>query len=153
MNIRRVLVRGSCACLLTTVVLASAVAAEQGAPDLGRLFFDSRERAELDRRRLQPPPRPAPAPRLDAPAPVEVPAGPPPDVTMNGYVVRESGRTTTWINDQPVTDQFRIRDGTPIAVPFDDGRKRVPLKPGQTYGQDTGTRDGLAGGKIEIRRQ
>jgi hypothetical protein len=120
------------------------------AADLGRLFFDPQQRAELDRLRLQPP-RVAPPPRQIVDAPV-VARQPPKDVTLNGYVTRSGGRSTAWINDQPTNAGQASATSAPMPVPFGDAGRRVELKVGQSFSEDAGTRDPLLGGKIQVNR-
>ncbi|MFN0303093.1 MAG: hypothetical protein ACKVQU_22370 [Burkholderiales bacterium] len=120
------------------------------AADLGRLFFDPQQRAELDRLRLQPPKAP-PRPRQIVETPIVAPQ-PPKDVTLNGYVTRSGGRSTVWINDQPTNTGQASVTSAPMPVPFGDAGRRVELKVGQSFGEGAGTRDPLLGGKIQVNR-
>ncbi len=134
--------------LVMAILAASGVSRESVAADLGRLFFDPQQRAELDRARRQPPRQVAP-PRPVVQAPVAAPE-PAKDVTLNGYVTRSSGRSTLWVNDQAVNARSDLPTSAPLPVPIGDSGKRVQLKVGQSYGEDSGTRDPIAGGKIQV---
>lgn len=123
--------------------LSSSVRAD----DLGRLFFTSTERAQLDlerRRATQPTPPPPKvsaaelATRADA-----VPPPPPQAMTLNGVVRRRAGLSTVWVNGEtrdshaasvPDAAGARVRL-TPDAVEFalDPTAQWQSIKPGQTY--------------------
>ena len=83
---------------------------------------------------------------------VEPPPAPPPPVTLNGYVVSSSGRSTAWINDAPKYDAYRIGDNNQIAVPTGDGNRRVPLKVGQTFATEAGVRDNVGAKAVTVRK-
>jgi len=136
--------------LLIAIVAVSGVLQEARAADLGRLFFDPQQRAELDRQRRQPA-RTITVPRPTVAAPVVAPE-PAKDVTLNGYVTRSGGRSTLWVNDQPSNARPGLATSAPLPVPVGETGKRIPLKVGQSYGEVSGTRDPLAGGKIQVKK-
>ena len=158
MNIRRLTrtIHWNLRAAIRVAALAIVWSAGSGIPqdlraaDLGRLFFDPQQRAELERLRLQPPKAP-PRPRQIVEAPIVAPQ-PPKDVTLNGYVTRSGGRSTVWINDQPTNAGQAPATSAPMPVPFGDTGRRVELKVGQSFGEDAGTRDPLLGGKIQVNR-
>jgi hypothetical protein len=120
------------------IVAAVGVAAPARADDLGRLFYTPQQRAELDKRRLsnEPPPEETVREVL---------------VTVNGYVSRSSGKTTTWINGVPQYDSVRSSD--PSRVPVESGDTRKPVKVGATLDTNRGdVRDVIGDGQIKIQR-
>lgn len=138
------------AALAIVLSAGSGVAQDLLAADLGRLFFDPQQRAELERLRLQPP-RVTPPPRQIVDAPV-VARQPPKDVTLNGYITRSGGRSTVWINDQPTNAGHAMATSAPLPVPFGEAGRRVEIKVGQSFSEEGGARDPLAGGKIQVNR-
>ena len=125
------------AILVAFLVLVAAPAA---ADELGRLFFTSQQRQELDRRRQ------ANAQESTA---VNVES----TLTVNGHVSRSSGRTTTWINGVPQYDTQRPRDPSRVTVGGSEGEPPVDLSIGQTLDKTRGeVKDELGGGRIIIRR-
>lgn len=119
---------------------ANAPAPAQGSAELGRLFYTPQQRAELDKRRVSN----VPVPEAAAPAVREV------LVTVNGYVGRSSGKTTTWINGVPQYDAVRTTDPTRVPVEFADGRKNV--KVGSTLDTNRGdVRDVIGDGTISVK--
>lgn len=109
--------------------LAAATAAEAQTEPLGRLFFTPEQRVMLDRQRQR---NPSFAVTADESA----------RITLNGRVVRSSGRNTEWINGTPLNEQ--------------DARTLTPtrLQPGETtVGPVEGKpADILNGGTIRINR-
>ena len=113
---------------------------------LGRLFFTPQQRDALDaRRKARVPDRPT--------APVASPT-----TRLDGYVQRSGGRSTVFINGEPVPE------GSAEAPRVDTGRRdgrvpvgvgegaRVPLKPGEAVDRGTGeVRDSIGGGLIEVK--
>lgn len=114
--------------LFPAMVLAAALAAPAEAAEpapLGRLFNTPEQRAELDRKRLNPS---LPGPATSGPT------------TLNGRVLRSSGRNTAWINGAPVAEER-----APLTP--------LPLKPGQTLAapDDRSAKDLLDGGTLTVR--
>jgi hypothetical protein len=102
--------------------------------DLGRLFFTPQQRAELDKRRVNPVVEQETAAQESA-------------VTLNGYVRRSDGRMTTWVNGVPRYDTRAARGDGRVTVNEPGGQ--VVLKPGQTADLVAGAvRDPLAGGQV-----
>ena len=107
------------------------------AQDLGRIFFTPQQRQDLDRRRNS----------NVAETEVVVESL----VTVNGHVVRSSGKTTTWINGVPQYDTYRGR--TPDRVGVESSNSAVGVKVGETLDRSKGeVRDTLQGGEIKINR-
>jgi hypothetical protein len=102
------------------------------ADELGRLFFTPQQRQELDRRR---------ASNVQEKEEVVVESS----VTVNGHVVRSSGKTTTWVNGVPQYDTYSGRD--PARVHLQDGTVKI----GQTLDRGRGeVKDGLEGGTVRV---
>lgn len=99
---------------------------------LGRLFFTPEERSMLDRER-QKSGLPGILPGLAEP--------PPTTVTLNGHIVRSSGRSTFWFNgrpqyagDTPQTSEVSEKISVPgeIVVRLPESNRPHSLKVGQT---------------------
>lgn len=129
-------------------VLAGLAAPAAAAEELGRLFFTPQQRAELEARRKARIPDKPTAPVIESPV-----------TTVNGYVQRSGGRSTVWINGQPIP-QGTQPEGThvyPGASPSRVGvgvaadRRRFELEVGQSVERDTGKVKGLLnGGEIVV---
>lgn len=115
-------------------------------PQLGRLFLTPEWRIALERQRqlnLQQ----TRSPEGDS-------------VRLDGVVVRSSGKSTVWINNQPQTENSRDagvaaapsrRQPGRVAVSA-GGATPIDLKVGTTLNQATGEKSGgLAGGEIRVR--
>jgi hypothetical protein len=114
-----------------------------GAEDLGRLFFTPEQRAALDaRRKARVPDRPNVVTTVS------------PTTRLDGYVKRQGGRSTVFVNgdavlegtaDAPVVDPERR--GGRVPVTSGEGGQRVELRPGETLDRGTGqVRDVLGEG-------
>lgn len=130
---RRALVLGA---LLAGAAFAAQAQAQR--PQLGRLFLSPEQRAQLDAQRYGPP---AADPALAPPPP---PPPPTPPVELNGVVVRSSGRSTVWLNEEvqnePHNRLVRDKSGNPgtLTLRLSTGQV-VRLKPGQRYDPASGT--------------
>jgi hypothetical protein len=131
-------------------LLACAVAAPSlQAQELGRLFFTPEQRASLDaRRKARVPDKP------NAPTVVS------PTTRLDGYVKRNEGPSTVWVNGDPLLETSpeapRIgansRDDGRVSVPVGESGARVGLRPGETLDRGTGeVRDVLGDGEIRVR--
>ena len=119
---------------LCSAILGSAGTA--AADEIGRLFFTPQQRQELDRRRNT---------NVVESETVVVENL----VTLNGQVVRSSGKTTTWINGVPQYDAYRGRASDRVGI--ESGDKSIGVKVGQTLDRSRGeVRDPLAGGQIAV---
>lgn len=117
---------------------AVAAAAPAAGADLGRLFFTPQQRAELDKRRL------ANVPEKEEATPVREVL-----VTVNGYVGRSSGKTTTWVNGVPQYDTVRSADPSRLPIDAASGPQRV--KVGSTLDTNRGeVRDVIGDGSIKV---
>lgn len=113
-------------------------AGSAAADEVGRLFFTPQQRQELDRRR-------------DTNV-VETETLVESTVTLNGHVVRSSGKTTTWINGVPQYDAYRGRASDRVGI--ESGDKSVGVKVGQTLDRNRGeVKDPLGGGRIVVPPQ
>lgn len=130
---KRALVLGA---LLAGAAFAAQAQAQR--PQLGRLFLSPEQRAQLDAQRYGPP---AADPALAPPPPPPPPA---PPVELNGVVVRSSGRSTVWLNEEvqnePHNRLARDKSGNPgtLTLRLSTGQV-VRLKPGQRYDPASGT--------------
>ncbi|MGH8600335.1 MAG: hypothetical protein ACRET1_06715 [Burkholderiales bacterium] len=123
--------------LLALVLLVTTTATASAADDLGRLFFTPAQRAQLDvlRERHQ---------RLGAAA--EARKSPlPQSITVNGVVTSSDGKSTVWINHQPVTggepaegvDLVHSGSGH-VTLRLPDSRQEVNVKVGESLNPQTG---------------
>jgi hypothetical protein len=132
---------------LLLVACALAAPALQ-AQELGRLFFTPEQRASLDaRRRARVPDKP------NAPTVVS------PTTRLDGYVKRNEGPSTVWVNGDPLLETSpeapRIganrRDDGRVSVPVGESGARVGLRPGETLDRGSGeVRDVLGEGEIRV---
>jgi hypothetical protein len=115
------------------------------AQELGRLFFTPEQRQALDaRRRARLPDRP------------NAPAVASPTTRLNGYVQRENGKSTVWVNGEPLPETApeapRIGAGR-VTVNVGESGARAGLRPGETLDRGTGeVKDVLGNGEIRVRR-
>ncbi|MFZ1907997.1 MAG: hypothetical protein WAU52_02840 [Burkholderiales bacterium] len=133
---------------LAGILLAAATAAAT-AQDLGRLFFTPEQRAELDARRK------ARVPDKSAAVVTESPS-----TTLDGYVKRSNGKSTVFLNGEPITegaDAQRAQvipsrdDPSRAAIEVGERGRRIPLKVGESLDRGTGeVSDVIGKGEIEI---
>jgi len=131
-------------CLVCHAPLALA---DKPAPALGRLFMTPEWRAALERQRqfnMQ-----------------ETRSFEGASMRLDGVVVRSSGKSTVWINNQPQAENQRDTGITAVASPRHPDRATLAagaeppadLKVGATLNRATReTADGLAGGEIRVKR-
>jgi hypothetical protein len=125
---------------LLATALAAPVAQAQEASRLGRMFTTPEQREVLDRRRQL---------NIKEAEVVEERGS----TTVNGRVVRSSGKSTTWLNGVPENDSYKNREADRVAVEGTDPQSRVPIKVGQTLDRTQGDiSDGLNGGQVRIGR-
>ena len=111
-----------------------------GTRTLGRLFTTPEQREALDRRRQLNIKEAEVVDDLGA-------------TTLNGRVVRSSGKSTTWVNGVPEDDAYRAREADRVAIDAGEARGRVPLKVGETLDRTQGSvSDGLNGGRVRVER-
>ena len=104
------------------------------AQELGRLFFTPEQRAALDaRRKARVPDRPNVITTVS------------PTTRLDGYVKRQGGRSTVFVNgdavlegtaDAPVVDPERRGGRVPVTA--GEGGQRIDLRPGETLDRGTG---------------
>ena len=136
---------------LCCLVLAglSANASNASAQELGRLFFTPEQRSALDARRK------ARIPDKPATAVVESPV-----TRLDGLVQRGRGKSTVWVNGEPVPEGtqpegLRVEPGRNasgrVRVDIGETENQVNLKIGQSFDRDTGeVKDSLQGGEIKV---
>jgi hypothetical protein len=117
--------------------------------DLGRLFFTPEQRAALDARRKARIP--------DKPAAVVVES---PVTRLDGIVSRGGGKSTVWVNGEPVPEGvnpegLRVRprrtDSGRVTVEIGQTDNQVDMKIGQSFDRATGeVRDSLEGGEVTV---
>ncbi|HOL65665.1 MAG TPA: hypothetical protein PLB97_10090 [Accumulibacter sp.] len=114
---------------------------------LGRLFFSAERRQQLDRQREQN--------TLDKQQAVASPA-----LSVDGVVVRSSGRRTTWLNGTPQHENEMLNGLTLTGRPGEPARVLVEshdapttrARVGETVNRSTGEiSDRLNGGHIRVR--
>jgi hypothetical protein len=88
---------------LFAILLLAALPAANAADLAGRLFFTPDQRAQLDQLRKQ---KTVASQARDEPAPETV--------TYNGIIRRSDGRTTVWMNNQPMS-AAELRSGQSVA--------------------------------------
>lgn len=135
---------------LVVLGVLTAAAGPVAAQELGRLFFTPEQRDALDAKRRA---------RLpDAP----VVATPPRSTRIDGYVMRSGGKSTVWVNGEPLaegspSDEVRayLRRDDPgrVSLSVGDGRPRVSVNTGATFDHGSGeARDPIGNGRIRVRR-
>jgi hypothetical protein len=117
------------------------------AQELGRLFFTPEQRAALDaRRKARVPDRPTITNTVS------------PTTRLDGYVKRSGGRSTVFVNGDPVLEggaEAPVLDperrGGRVPVTAGEGGPRVELRPGEVLDRGTGqVRDVLGeGGRLQ----
>ncbi|MGA7984616.1 MAG: hypothetical protein WCA01_05480 [Burkholderiales bacterium] len=132
-------------------ILLAAAAASAVAQDLGRLFFTPEQRAELDARRKARVP--------DRPAAVVTES---PSTTLDGYVMRSNGKSTVFLNGEPITEGADAKraqvvpsrdDPSRAAIELGEGGRRIPLKVGESLDRGTGeVSDVIGKGEIKVER-
>jgi hypothetical protein len=140
--------------ILASALLVPAAAGAQSAavaPALGRLFFSPEQRAALDeRRKARLPDKPAALP-------------PSPTTRVDGYVRRSSGKSTVWIDGQPVREGpqpegISVRGAAdPSRVTLTvtgESRRSVQMRVGETLDRGSGAvKDVIGNGNIRIERR
>jgi hypothetical protein len=131
------------------VLLGLLIAQAAMAQELGRLFFTPEQRDALDaRRKARMPDKPTAAPVVASPT-----------TRLDGYVQRSGGRSTVFINGEPVPEgaaeasrlDTRRGDGR-IPVRVGEGGARFPLKPGEVLDRSSGeVRDVIGEGRVQVR--
>jgi hypothetical protein len=131
------------------ILLGNLCRAEPAAPvepQLGRLFLTPEWRTALERQR-----------QLNIQQTRNLEGD---TVRLDGVVVRSTGKSTVWINNQPQTEHSRDSGVTAAPSRRQPGRVAVSaggtapidLKVGTTLNQVTGEKSGgLAGGEIRVR--
>lgn len=123
------------ALIVCALLAGAALTARAQSPQLGRLFLSPEQRAQLDAQRYGPP---APDPAVAAPP---SPPPPAPPVELNGMVLRSSGRSTVWLNQEAQNEPHnRLARGKPgtLTLRLSNGQVLL-LKPGQRYDPTSGT--------------
>jgi hypothetical protein len=128
--------------LLILVSLGEPCAAQE----TGRLFYTPEQRQALDaRRRARLPDRP------------NTPVVASPTTRLDGYVERGNGKSTVWVNGEPLTETApeapRIGASGRVNVNVGDGGARGNLRPGETLDRSSGeVKDVLGNGEIRVPR-
>ena len=134
--------------LVLVLLLGSAAGA--ASQELGRLFLSPEQRAALDARRK--------AKLPDRPASVAVES---PTTRVDGMVMRSGGKSTVWLNGEPVPEGtqpegMRVapgrRDPSSVSVTVGEGERRVEMKIGESIDRGSGElRDVIGSGEIRVR--
>ncbi len=134
------------------VLIAALASPPVEAQELGRLFFTPEQRTALDARRKARIP--------DKPTAVVVES---PVTRLDGLVSRGGGRSTVWVNGEPVPEgtqpegirvQPRRADSGRVRVEIGESDNQVDLKIGQSFDRGTGeVRDSLGDGEVKVNRR
>lgn len=109
----------------TLLLILATTSGQAEPPQLGRLFFNAEQRAQLDLQRQR---NPGFLPNADDEA----------SITINGEVRSSNGRRTRWINGE---------------VNWDGSAPAAPVPVGDTFNPATGERESLLrDGRIQIKR-
>lgn len=138
--------------ILTSLVALAALGAPHAGKtqELGRLFFTPEQREALDaRRKARVPDKPAAAPLVASPT-----------TRLDGYVQRSGGRSTVFIDGEPVAEGTsgapRVDPdarGGRIPVVVGEGGARRELRPGEVLDRGSGeVRDVIGDGHIRVER-
>lgn len=138
--------RGSALTALLVLAIGGGAPLLQAEESLGRLFFTPERRAALDRARQLNIQEQQQVTQTDV-------------VTVNGIVIRSSGKRTTWVNGVPITEKtlpgsIRVQPtGRPTAVRVTpDEQPPTTITVGTSVNRTTGERlDGLQGGRLEVK--
>jgi len=140
--------RAALALLLGGTLLAAQAGA--GAQELGRLFFTPDQRAALDaRRRARVPDKPAAVPQVVHPV-----------TRVDGAVRRSGGRSTVFVNGEPVQESPRGEGARlqpkgaelgRVSVPVGD-EQRYELRVGETFDRNSGeVRDVIGKDAVKVK--
>jgi hypothetical protein len=111
--------RPAAATAFVAALLGLTAAAEVAAQELGRLFFTPEQRTALDaRRKARVPDKPAAVPQVESPV-----------TRVNGVVQRAGGRSTVWVNNEPIPEGAQA-EAAGAPRPTGDGRVNIPLGEG-----------------------
>lgn len=118
-----------------------------GAQELGRLFFTPDQRAALDaRRKARVPDKPAATPQAEQPT-----------TRLDGAVQRSGGKSTVWINGEPVQespkgDRARLQARDKASIPLGESEARRELRVGETLDRGTGeVRDVVGKDAVKVK--
>jgi hypothetical protein len=116
------------------------------AQELGRLFLTPEQRAALDaRRKARIPDKPAATPVVISPT-----------TRVDGYVQRQGGRSTVWLDGVPVSEGVHVgpgrKDPRSVSVTAGEGERPFELKPGQKLDRGSGeVTDVVGDGAVKVR--
>ncbi len=140
----------------TALTLAALLAALLGggasAQELGRLFFTPEQRAALDaRRKARVPDKPAATPQVESPI-----------TRVNGAVQRSGGRSTVWVNGEPIQEGAPAAAGQAapslegpgrVSLPAGESAQRYDLRVGESLDRGSGeVRDVIGDGEIRVTK-
>jgi len=139
---------------LALVALVAALLGSAGAraQELGRLFFTPEQRAALDaRRKARVPDKPAATPQVESPI-----------TRVNGAVQRSGGRSTVWVNGEPIPEgaPANAAQAAPspegpghVSLPAGESAQRYDLRVGESLDRGSGeVRDLIGDGEIRVTK-
>jgi hypothetical protein len=137
--------------VLLVFALAALLAPAAQAQELGRLFLTPEQRAALDaRRKARIPDKPTAAPVVESPT-----------TRVDGYVQRQGGRSTVWLNGVPnpegtQADGVQVgpgrKDPRSVSVTVGEGERKFELKIGQKLDRGSGEVTDVVGeGALKVR--
>jgi len=137
---------------LTLAALLAALLGSAGAraQELGRLFFTPEQRAALDaRRKARVPDKPAATPQVESPV-----------TRVNGAVQRSGGRSTVWVNGEPIPESApataaqaapTLESPGRVSLPVGETAQRYDLRVGESLDRGSGeVRDVIGDGEIRV---
>lgn len=136
---------------LVALLLALLPAGQAAAQELKRLFFTPEQRAALDERRKARLPDKPSAPASDSPV-----------TRVDGYVKRSGGRSTVWLNGEPLVEGVqpeglqlrRGSDPSRVRVIVGEDRLSVDLRIGQSVDRSSGeVKDVIGDGQVRVERR
>ena len=133
------------------LLLVALLPLAAGAQELGRLFLTPEQRSALDaRRKARIPDKPAAVPVVESPT-----------TKVDGYVQRQGGRSTVWLNGVPSPegaqpDGIQVgqsrRDSGGVSITLGESERRFELKPGQKLDRGSGeVTDVVGDGAVKVR--
>jgi hypothetical protein len=135
---------------LATLIVALLGSAGARAQELERLFFTPEQRAALDaRRKARVPDKPAAVPQVESPV-----------TRVNGAVQRSGGRSTVWVNGEPIPEGApatavqtapALQGPGRVSLPVGETAQRYDLRVGESLDRGSGeVKDVIGDGEIHV---
>lgn len=135
---------------LAVLIVALLGSAGARAQELERLFFTPEQRAALDaRRKARVPDKPAAVPQVESPV-----------TRVNGAVQRSGGRSTVWVNGEPIPESApataaqaapTLKSPGRVSLPVGETAQRYDLRVGESLDRGSGeVKDVIGDGEIRV---